>query len=393
MKKTLLAILISSLLALPAFAQTYLSPEEVAEFERDPNVEVIYNDDGTVEVYRRMEIFETIEQVINIPREPFYRENIGYDKPILNSAHIAGPDEISGDPWVIGSNVLMAILIFLLVGLACFLFNNVIEAHGDDINKFMKRIPGYGLFDNQKENKLLRVLVILLMLILFGIVAAHISPDFNLFEQKNLGMLILTIGTILIATYIKDVLRFIKARRNGWKAFFKPNVIGLLLAILCVALSRLLEIPPGYLFGIPIGLYILSKDYEKEEGKFEFSSLWMMFIFAGVFWFFIPFARNYEILSDLFNLLFVILIEGLFFELFPLTYLPGGAIYRWSKAAWAFIFGTVAFVLLHTLFNPNSTVMALSENAPTLNTLIILGVFVGFCFGIWGIARLKSRSL
>jgi len=393
MKKTLLAILISSLLALPAFAQTYLSPEEVAEFERDPNVEVIYNDDGTVEVYRRMEIFETIEQVINIPREPFYRENIGYDKPILNSAHIAGPDEISGDPWVIGSNVLMAILIFLLVGLACFLFNNVIEAHGDDINKFMKRIPGYGLFDNQKENKLLRVLVIFLMLILFGIVAAHISPDFNLFEQKNLGMLILTIGTILIATYIKDVLRFIKARRNGWKAFFKPNVIGLLLAILCVALSRLLEIPPGYLFGIPIGLYILSKDYEKEEGKFEFSSLWMMFIFAGVFWFFIPFARNYEILSDLFNLLFVILIEGLFFELFPLTYLPGGAIYRWSKAAWAFIFGTVAFVLLHTLFNPNSTVMALSENAPTLNTLIILGVFVGFCFGIWGIARLKSRSL
>ncbi|MFC1599505.1 hypothetical protein ACFL3T_00570 [Patescibacteria group bacterium] len=393
MKKTLLAVFISLLIALPAFAQTYLTPAEVEEYKNDPNAEIIYHDDGTVEVFKKIHFFEEIEQIINIPPEIFYRENLGYDKPILNSAHIAGPDQISSDPFVIGSNALFAILIFLVVGLACFLFNNVLEAHGEDINKFMKRIPGYGMFEKQTDNKFVRVLILFLMLVLFGIVAAHISPDFNLFEQKNLGILIITIGTIIIATYIKDVLRFIKAKRNGWDAYFKPNVLGLLLAVLCVVLSRTLEIPPGYLFGIPIGLYIFSKDYNKNEGKFEFSSLWLMYILAGVVWFFIPFARNYEILSDLFNLLFVILIEGLFFELFPLAYLPGGAIFKWSKPAWAFIFGVVSFSLLHTLFNPNSTVTALSENAPTLNTLIILGVFVLFCFGVWGIARLKSRNL
>ncbi len=389
MKKILFAIVLTLLMTLPVFAQ--YTAEDLPALEADPNVEVVRHDDGSIEIFKKVQFYETLEHLI--PVEVFNRENIGYEKPILNSAHIAGPDEISGDPLVIGSNVLLSILIFLIVGLACFLFNNVLGAHGDGINKFMKKIPGYGLFEKRKGNRFVRFLILLLMLFLFGLVAAHISPDFSLFEQKNLGMLIITVGTIIVATYIKDIVRFISARRNGWDAFFKPNVLGLLLAIICVVLSRNLNIPPGYLFGIPIGLFIISKQFNKGEGRFEFSALSWMFFMALIVWFLLPFVRGYEILNDSFNLLFVILIEGLFFELFPITYLPGGAIFKWSKVAWAFIFGIVSFSLLHTLFNPNSTVAAIGENAPTLNTLIILGAFVVFCFGVWGIARLKSRNL
>lgn len=392
MKKTLLAILLSLLIAIPAFAQQYYSPDELAELEKDPNVEVIYNDDGSIEIFRKIHFFEQIEEIIRIPVGLFDRENLGYKDPILDTTHIAGPDQVSGDPWVIATNSFLAILIFLIVGLACFLFNNVLEAHGDDINKFIKKIPGYGMFDEPKKNKLIRLLVLVLLLVLFGLIAAHISPDFNLFEQKNLGMLVITVGSIIFATYIKDMIRFIIARRNSWDAYFKPNIIGLVLAVICVVLSRMLEIPPGYLFGIPIGLFIIAKHFEQKEGKFEFSSLLWMFFMAGVVWFFIPFARNYEALNDLFNLMFVILIEGLFFELFPITYLPGGAIFRWSKPAWALIFGLVSFSLLHTLFNPNSTIAVISESTPTINTLIILGVFVIFCFVVWIIARFTKKK-
>lgn len=389
MKKTLLAIILSLLLAIPVFAQ--YTADDLRALEADPTVEVVRHDDGSIEIFKRIEFYKTIEQYI--PREVFNRENIGYENPILNTAHIAGPDEVSGDPLVIGSNAFLSILIFLIVGLACFLFNNVLAAHGDGINKFFKKIPGHGLFEKRKGNRFVRFLILLLMLVLFGLVAAHITPDFNLFEQKNLGILIVTVATIIIATYVKDIVRFISARRNEWDAFFKPNILGLLLAIICVVLSRNLNIPPGYLFGIPIGLFIISKQFNKQEGKFEFSALSWMFLMAGLVWFLIPFTRGYEIANDLFNLLFVILIEGLFFELFPITFLPGGAIFKWSKVAWAFLFGIVSFSLLHTLFNPNSTVTAIGENAPTINTLIILGGFVVFCFGVWGVARIKSRNL
>lgn len=391
MKKFLSIFVVIFILIQPVFAQTPITPQELAELEADPNVEVIRNPDGTVEILRKQYFFEQFE----IPQEIFVRENLGYDSPVLDDQAIKNPFEISRDPMVIGSNALLAILIFLIVGLACFLFNNVIEAHGDQINKFTKKVPLLNIFDEKNQNKygFVKKLIILLFLLIFAFVAAHINPDFNFFEQKNLGILIITLATIIIATYAKDIIRFVIARRNDWKAFFKPNVLGLFLAIGCVAISRNLEIPPGYLFGIPIGLFILSKQFEENEGKFEFSSLsWMLFMVL-VAWFLIPFVSGYEMLSDLSNLLFVILLEGLFFELFPITYLPGGAIFKWSKISWAIMFGLVSFMLLHTLFNPNSTVTAIGENTPTKNTLIILGIFVGVCFAVWGIARIRLALL
>lgn len=356
----------------------------------DPvEVEVIEHPDGSIEYIEKHRIYE----FINVPEEWFERDNFGYENPILDDSHIYSPSEISRDPAIIGTNALLALLIFLVVGVACFLFNNVIEAHGDDINKFVKKIPLLNLFAKSKLKKksFTRKLVLLILLVLFGLVAAHITPDFNLFEQKNLGILIITIATIIVATYTKDLIRFFLARKRNWPAFFKPNIMGLFLAIICVAISRNLEIPPGYLFGIPMGLFILSERYEKSEGKFEYYGLTWMFVMAIAAWFITPYTASYEVVHDLFNLLFVILLEGVFFELFPLEYLPGGAIFKWSKFAWASLFAAVSFLLLHSLFNPNSTFTAINESPPTTNTLIILGIFVAFSFLVWGIARLRLK--
>jgi hypothetical protein len=389
MKRIFLTIIVLCLLALIqgpqlVFAQGDLSSRsDLEEYE----TEIIENPDGSIEIIKKYKFYEQIR----IPKEIFVRENIGYKNPILDDEYIMSPQEISRDPSVIGTNAFLAILIFLVVGLACFLFNNVIESHGDDINKFTKRIPILRLFEGSQLQKrsIIKTFTLLLTLLLFGLIAAHISPDFNLLEQKNLGILIVTVVSIILATYAKDIWRFFIARRWDWPAFFKPNVLGLLLAIICVVLSRKLEIPPGYLFGIPMGLFIFSKNFEKNEGKFEFSALSWMFLMAIGVWFVTPYAKEYEVIYDLCNLLYVILLEGVFFELFPLTYLPGKAIYKWSRFAWALIFSAVSFLLLHTLFNPNSTFSAIQDSNPTKNTLIILGVFVLFCFTVWGIARIR----
>lgn len=369
------------------FAQNLTTAPDLDNTEYE--TEIIENPDGSIEIIRKYKYYEQIK----IPKEIFVREIIGYQNPILDDEYIKSPQEISHDPLVIGTNALLAILIFLVVGLACFLFNNVIEAHGDEINKFTKRIPILKLFhgENVHKKSIFKKLFLLLILLIFGLVAAHISPDFNLFEQKNLGILIVTVVAIIIATYAKDLWRMIVARRNDWPAFFKPNLLGLVLAIVCVVLSRKLQIPPGYLFGIPMGLFIFSKQFEKNEGKFEFSALMWMFFMAIAVWFITPYTAEYETIFDLFNLLYIILLEGLFFELFPITYLPGKEIYKWSKIAWAFIFGSVSFLLLHSLFNPNSTLAAIQNSPPTKNTLIILGIFVLFCLVVWGIARIRLK--
>lgn len=400
MKKLFITTLAVALIALSQGAQlvfaqdtfTRLSeiPPELTQDTDEYEVEVVENPDGSYEIIHKYKIFNQFK----IPVEVFERDNLWYEDPILDDEYIVSPFELSRDPEVYGSNALLAILIFLVVGIACFLFNNVIEAHGDSINKFANKIPILNLFQGDKiyKRSFIKKLFLLFILLLFGLIAAHISPDFNLFEQKNLGILIVTVVSIIVATYAKDTWRLVIASREGWPAFFKPNLLGLLLAIFCVFISRKLEIPPGYLFGIPMGLFIFSKGFEKNEGKFEFSALWWMFFMAILFWFAAPFVQDYETIFDLTNLLYVILLEGVFFELFPITFLPGKAIYKWSKVAWAFIFGTVSFLILQTLFNPNSTLASIKDQPPAMNTLIILGAFVIFSFVVWGIAKLTAAK-
>ena len=145
-------------------------------------------------------------------------------------------------------------------------------------------------------------------------------------------------------------------------------------------------------FGIPMGLFIFSEKYKRNEGKLEYYSLSWMFLMALAAWFITPYTKEYEVIYDLFNLLYIILLEGVFFELFPLTYLPGKAIYKWSRFAWASIFTAVSFLLLHTLFNPNSAFSTISESNPTKNTIIILGIFVLASFLVWGVAKLTLKT-
>lgn len=395
MKKLFFTIFLFSAVVMSAgfqtvFAQETVTQRDIDALAADENTEIIRNPDGTIEIRKKVTFFEQFK----IPKEIFFRTNFGYKNPILNDKYIYSPLEISSDPFVIGTNAFLAILVFLIVGLACSLMNNVLESHGDDINKFINKIPVLRLFhgENLYRKSFFKKLILIFILIVFALIAAYISPDFDLFKQKNLGILILTLLSVIVAAYAKDTVSFIIARRNDWPAFFKPNILGFFLAVLCVVLSRNVQISPGFLFGIPMGLFIFSKQFEENEGKYSFSILNWMFFFAVAAWFAAPFTGEYEVIYDFLNLTYVILLEGLFFELFPLAYLSGGAIYKWSRFAWAAIFGVVCFFLLHTLFNPNSTIATIQQNPPARNTLIILGIFVVICFSVWGIAKIKPAT-
>lgn len=321
------------------------------------------------------------------PFDFWARENFGYTLPPIAPESVPGPKQFSYDPIVIGTNLLFALLLALIVGLASFLFNNILEGNGDKINAFVKKIPIIGRLEaeSHKKKSFLRVFSLIVVLVLFAITASYLSPNFSLAELKNLGVLTVAIISVTLATFAKDFSRYFMAKKWSWEALFKPNVMGLLLAIGCVAVSRYFEISPGYLFGIPMGLFILSNQFEKKEkaGRFEFGGLFLMLISAFVIWFITPFTEPYEVINDLFNLLYVIVLEGVFFELFPLTFLPGAAIYNWSKGVWAASFGVVSFLLFHTLFNPNGSFGTIQQQTPTYMTIILLLIFAAFSFLLW----------
>ena len=217
------------------------------------------------------DIFPQLKNLLGTPNiaDEFQREDFGYTNPIIKRSGVTHLNQISVDPLVIIANTLIAILIFLIIGAASFLFNNIIEAHGDDINTFYGKFRLLRIFHVDKSDKHSgkRKLVLFALLMAFAFVAAHITPDFNILKLENPGILLVTSVAIILGTYTKDFLRFIIALRWKSLSYFKPNIMGLFLAIFCVILSRNLEISPGYLFGIPMGLYIFGSKFEKNEGK------------------------------------------------------------------------------------------------------------------------------
>lgn len=325
----------------------------------------------------------------------YERENFGYSEPILDPSHIGTPATFSLDPGVIGGNVLLAIFFFLVVGTSNYVFNNIIESHGDAMHGFMERLPfvrachrWYSSWESR--GRLHRWPVLLLLLATYAAIGAHVNASFSLLPSQNIGMALVTLVTLLISAYLNDLCKFVVALRWKLQSIAKPHLSGVVLAIACVIISRTMQVSPGYLYGIPVSLFILSALKQRDAGLLEFLGIVWMIAVALTTWGATPLLTDYQILHDFGNLLYVVLIEGIFFYLLPLGYLPGAAIFAWHKWVWGLLFSSNVFFLFHTLFNPNSTLGNLLKNTPARNTLLLLGIFAAGSLILWAILQLKK---
>lgn len=330
--------------------------------------------------------------------EAFDRRHLSYQEPVVDNDHVYGPTEISRDPLVIGTNILLAILFFIIVGTSNFIFNNVIESHGDDIHRWIHRVPLMRRFDRIYHSwhdwrRPRRGFVLLFLLALYALIGAHINASLNIFRGDNIGMLIITGTAIVIAAYANNIFRYLVSRRWKIASVFKPHFFGLLLATTCVLISRSMNVSPGYLFGIPMSLFLYTEGVRRNIGILEFFGIFWMLLFTLVVWFLMPVMKPWQILSDFDTLLYVVLIEALFFLTLPLGYLPGSLVFQWKKWVWGVLFTFIVFALFHTLFNPNSTLGSLVKNPPAVNTLLILGVFAAGSLGVWGWLQWRARKV
>ncbi len=328
--------------------------------------------------------------------ERYQRSHLGYNGPVVDDLHVFGPTEISLDAAVIATNLLLALLFFIIVGTSNFVFNNIMESHGDDIHRWIHRIPLFKRVDGvyhswEHWRRRRRVPVLLLILLLYAVIGAHINTSLDLIRGKNLGMLVITGLAILIGAYANDFWRWMVALRWKIPSVYKPHFMGLFLAIACVIISRTTDVSPGYLFGIPMGLFIVTKGVNRDMNVLEFIGLFGMLIFALIVWLLMPVLKPWQMLGDFDTLLYVILIEALFFLLLPLGYLPGAIVFKWKKWVWGLLFMFTVFMLFHTLFNPNSTLGTLLKNPPAINTILMLGMFAALSLGLWAWLQMRAK--
>jgi hypothetical protein len=304
--------------------------------------------------------------------------------PSASAQEIGGGAGVS--PVILGT---YALLFFIVVGTSNYLFNNIITSEGDRVHEFIVSHPVIERVVGEGKRLGREKWLILFCLIAYGFVGAYINPSFSMIPTQEIGILLIAIVSILIGAYAKDSVRFLLTRVYKWPSWFKANLAGLFIGVACIALSRSLELSPGYIYGAPMGLFIVSAAYSKREGFFEFIALFSVMAIALIAWLLIPMLAVYEVPTDLVSLLFIIVAEHAFFEMLPLPYLAGGSIFRWRKFLWAIEFLLVVFLLYQTAFNPKGTLVSLMGSPPGLSTLVLLacyaiGAFLLWMYIVWG---------
>ena len=175
------------------------------------------------------------------------------------------------------------------------------------------------------------------------------------------------------------------ARRLGEPGRVQVRAAGLFVAIGCVLISRLTDFQPGYLYGLMVGYAFTRTLSERDEGVEaavgSLSSLGLALLaFLGLGLVRGPFGGETPIwlLPLEVGLATVVIggIEDVVFGLMPLRYLPGQSVMRWSRLAWAILFGIAAFAFLHVLVNPSSGYLADTTIQPLVK-VVALGVGFG----------------
>ncbi len=277
-----------------------------------------------------------------------------------------------------------AFLFFVVMGITDSFYGSLRSMPISAFNRWVKRVIG-------KEDLQRAAWFVLLLIILYGIISAYRKQEFSLLPTAQVGLIVVTILSIVIKTYSTDFFKLFVARRWKYPSWFEANVGGLIFAIVCVYITRKFELNPGFMYGLPVGLYLLLKDPHRDP-YLKSLTVWWELLVAAIFWFLAPFLQSYELLYDVAIAIPFIFIEGLFFDLLPIPTFSGGTIFKWKKLLWAIQFVIVTFVLFQFIFNPTESVGGIQESPPTMFMLIGLGCYIVGIVCLWVYVRMRKAK-
>jgi hypothetical protein len=220
----------------------------------------------------------------------------------------------------------------------------------------------------------------LVVLLITSIIESFLDPDIGVISLERLGLLLTLFISALVVSALEVGSDLYAHRRWAPKMRVESKLqwIGMAIAIASVLLSRALDFKPGYLYGIVGALYLTPKLTEtSNSGKRAIFVMASIFTGGFILWLVTAILpTNLVELEPLFLTIFLISLQEVFFQLFPLAVTEGGDIWSWRRGVWFVFFAVVFFCFYHFLLNPNaSDVQALQQNG--VQTLLVLILIFG----------------
>jgi len=303
------------------------------------------------------------------------------------------PTQISKDPEVIGTNFVLALVFAAIFGFTSTLFNNTLKTKNveivDTLGPVTRRLKAVGkratLLLGKLDSRVRAVirqpaalqrlasrlphvsrrwLERVAIVLIAGLIYAFLDPGFG-FSGHGLMIFVSLAVSVAAVTYAYEGVQALASSRGyhvpaRLKLF--PAAIGI--AILCVLLSRITGFRPGYLYGFVGGLAFLGagEPDDRKKGRLVLLAAGCLLVVSLAAWFLaIPLTNAVDAGSSWLKVIqgicvatFVAGLEGLLFGLVPLSFMDGGALFRWNKWVWGGVFGVAVFLFWHVLLNKNS---------------------------------------
>jgi len=312
------------------------------------------------------------------------------------------------------SSFLLALLIAFLVPFPGTLFNKTVEANYPEIQGWVAGVRSRwnGLLNTiaigplrPVRRALTRAMMgrfgVWIFLALSALIYGFLSPTFGLDSSSIALFLGLFIGLGMVTAAFDLPLRFYHRRRSKERdaGVLRALWFTLVVALVCVIISRLVGFQPGYLYGLIISIVFVTELTAREEGIGTWlASLWLL-VLSVVAWVLLAFVRSQtpdpwlSLVVQTVLVTFVVAgIEALVIGLLPMRFLPGHPLYRWRKSMWFPLFVLAIFGYLLILVDPANGYLSDDSRTPALIGIIFLVGFGIVSVGTWAYFRYRRAK-
>ncbi len=285
-------------------------------------------------------------------------------------------------------DLVLVALVGLLMVFPAQIFNSTYEENHDRITRRLRRRRAGAVeaAEPAVPGRARRVAVFLGCAVVGTALGGLLDPDAGVDRATGAllaGVFLALVVAVLVTAAAGWLFRGARHQDRHWHLRAIPSA--LLVAVLCVLVSRLTHFQPGYLYGVLGGAVFAGALARKTEGRAEAVTLLAGLLVAiGAWVAFEPVAEAANrtdaglvvLVGDSFlGSLFIGGIEGLLFSLVPLRFLPGYRVRQWGWLPWGALTLLTAFVFVHVLLVPQSGYLGRSTTVSATVTVALFGAF------------------
>jgi hypothetical protein len=305
---------------------------------------------------------------------------------------LAQPDQVGTSARSLALSALGAVGLLLAIAFPSQLFNSTLDENYDEVR-------GWFGFHRPHDDESLRhqVLEFVGFVLLGGLLYGLLSPDLA-FDRSSAALVLgmsLSLVVVSLGFRIPHML-YVHHRDGEWgRLRVLPGTA--IVAVVCVAISRLIHFQPGYLYGLIAGLAIRRQLAAETSGALTAVSAVSVLVLSLAAWFArasvsaaaaAPGAGIWLVaLEACLAAITVLGIESVVICLIPLRFVEGSKLAAWSRTAWAVVFGLAAFGFVHVLLRPDSGYVAPAGSRATVVILFVLFGIVSI--GFWAYFRFR----